>query len=99
MGDSRLASGHIDVSGSMLGHMRTTVRIRDELLQKAKRRAHSEGRTLTAMIEEGLGLVLARRRAAPAERVELPVSRCTGGVLPGVDLSRSSELEDVMSGA
>ena len=28
------------------------------------------------MIEEGLGLVLARRRAAPAERVELPVSRC-----------------------
>ncbi|MBK8481873.1 MAG: hypothetical protein IPL40_11950 [Proteobacteria bacterium] len=79
--------------------MRTTVRIRDELLQRAKRRAHSEGRTLTAMVEEGLALVLARKRVAPVERVELPVSRSTGGVLPGVDLSRASELEDVMSGA
>lgn len=78
--------------------MRTTVRIRDELLQRAKRRAHLEGRTLTAMIEEGLGLVLASKRVAPAERLELPVSCCTGGVLPGVDLSRASELEDVMSG-
>jgi hypothetical protein len=75
--------------------MRTTVRLRDELLKRAKKRATEEGRTLTALIEEGLALVLAEP-SATRRRVRLPVSKAKGGVLPGVDLDRSSDLEAVM---
>jgi hypothetical protein len=57
--------------------MRTTVRLRDDLLKRAKRRAAAEGRTLTSIIEEGVALVLAKPRARRRERVELPVSRPT----------------------
>jgi predicted DNA binding CopG/RHH family protein len=39
--------------------MRTTVRLRDDLLERAKKRAAEEGRTLTSLIEEGLTLALA----------------------------------------
>ena len=31
------------------------------------------------------------------KRVELQVSKASGGVLPGVDLNRSSDLEEVMN--
>lgn len=30
--------------------MRTTVRIKDDILQRAKKRAHEEGRTLTSLV-------------------------------------------------
>ena len=76
--------------------MRTTVRLRDELLKRAKRRAAEEGRTLTSIIEEGVMLVLSRPRPSRRERIEIPVSSATGGLLPGVDLNRSRELEAVM---
>ena len=77
--------------------MRTTVRIKDELLKRAKKRAADQGRTLTSLIEEGLAIILAERREGPPKRVHLPVSKATGGVLPGVDLNRSCDLEEVMS--
>lgn len=76
--------------------MRTTVRLRDELLKRAKRRAAEEGRTLTSIIEEGVALVLAKPRTGIRERVELPISTATGGVLSGVDLNHSSDLLAVM---
>lgn len=76
--------------------MRTTIRINDELLQRAKKRAHDEGRPLTSLIEEGLRVILAEPRAVSRERLELPVSQAGGGVLPGVDLNRAGELEEVM---
>lgn len=76
--------------------MRTTVRLRDDLLRRAKRRAAEEGRTLTSIIEEGVALVLARPRDRRRERVEIPVCSATGGVLEGVDLNRSSDLHAVM---
>ena len=76
--------------------MRTTVRLRDDLLERARKRAAEDGRTLTSLIEEGLTLVLARPKAAPREYVDVPVSQASGGVLPGVDLNRSSALEEVM---
>ncbi len=77
--------------------MRTTVRIKADLLQRAKKRAAHEGRTLTSLIEEGLALILAKPKAGRRERVELPVSNASGGVLPGIDLNRSSDMEEVMS--
>jgi len=77
--------------------MRTTVRINDDLLSRAKQCAAEQGRTLTSLIEDGLVLVLAQANEGAARRVQLPVSKASGGVLPGVDLNRSSTLEEVMN--
>jgi hypothetical protein len=76
--------------------MRTTVRIKDDLLQRAKKHAAYKGRTLTSLIEEGLSLILTRPRTNPKMKVKLPISRASGGVLPGVDLNRSGDLEEIM---
>ncbi|UCE53496.1 MAG: hypothetical protein JSV31_30370 [Desulfobacterales bacterium] len=77
--------------------MRTTIRINDDLLKRAKKRAAEEGRTLTSLVEDGLVLVLSKTKASRRKRIELPVSKATGGVLPGIDLNSSSDLEEVMS--
>jgi hypothetical protein len=78
--------------------MRTTVRLDDALLEQAKREASQRRATLTALIEQGLRLVLAQSRSARERRrrVVLPVSRAAGGVLPGIDLNDSAALLDVM---
>lgn len=80
----------------MLGCVRTTIRLRDDLLERAKKRAADEKRTLTSIVEEGVALVLAKPRRPRGRRVELPVSRASGGTMPGVDLSRASDLEALM---
>ena len=77
--------------------MRTTIRIKNDLLKRAKKRATDEGRTLTSLVEDGLTLILTSPKASRRKRVELPVSKASGGVLPGVDLNRSSDLEEVMN--
>ncbi len=77
--------------------MRTTIRINEYLLKRAKKRAADEERTLTSLVEDGLELILAIPRAKRRERVELPVSKATGGVMPGIDRNRSSDLEEVMN--
>jgi hypothetical protein len=66
---------------------RTTVRLPQELLNRAKRKAAAEGRTLTSLIADGLRMVVADdRKPAKAKRVLPPVSKAVGGLLPGVDL-------------
>jgi len=77
--------------------MRTTVRIKDDLLRRAKNRANEEGRTLTSLIEDGLTFLLSQSKDTRRKRVNLPVSRASGGVLPGVDLNRSAALEEEMN--
>ena len=77
--------------------MRTTVSLSDNLLKQAKKRAADEGCTLTSLIEDALTLIVAKQKARLEERVEIPVSKASGGVLQGVDLNRSSDLEDVMN--
>ena len=77
----------------MLWHMRTTFRLRDDLLKKAKRRAAEEGRTLTSLVEEGLGLALARREGPVRSARPLPISKARGGVRSGIDLNHSADLE------
>jgi hypothetical protein len=47
-------------------------------------------------VEEGLRTILAESRTLRRTRVRLPVSKSAGGTLPGVDLNRSSDLEDRM---
>ena len=74
---------------------RTTVRLPQELLRRAKRKAAADGKTLTALIEDGLRSVL-NERGAPvkAKRISPRVSTATGGLLPGVDLNDSAALQE-----
>jgi hypothetical protein len=76
--------------------MRTTIRLSDDLLRRAKKKAAEQGRTLTSLVEEGLKIVLGESKAARRTRVQLPISKASGGTLPGVDLNRSSDLQDRM---
>ena len=79
--------------------MRTTIRLDDALLEQAKREASRRKETLTALIEQGLRLMLAQSKPArrPA-RISLPVSRAAGGTLPGVDLNDNAALLDLLEG-
>jgi hypothetical protein len=75
---------------------RTTVRLPPDLVKRAKRKAAAEGRTLTALIEEGLRLVVAEKRSeASRKRVLPPVSTATGGPMPGVDYRSFSALQEM----
>ncbi len=75
--------------------MRTTIRLDDDLLAAAKRRAVDKGTTLTAVIEDALRADLARRPAKPRERVTLPTFR-GNGLMPGVDLDSNAKLLEIM---
>jgi hypothetical protein len=74
---------------------RTTVRLPSSLLSQAKRKAAAEGRTVTALIEEGLRLVLAQRSKQKTRRVLPRVSKATGGPMPGIDFTSFSALEEL----
>jgi hypothetical protein len=74
---------------------RTTVRLPPSLLDRAKRKAAAEGRTLTGLIEEGLRLVLAQDRKPKTKPVLPRISKATGGPMPGVDLTSSSALQEL----
>jgi hypothetical protein len=74
--------------------MRTTIRLSDDLLRRARKKAAEEGRTLTSLVEEGLKAVLLDAKPARRRGVKLPISQATGGTLPGIDLNRSSDLEN-----
>lgn len=65
---------------------RTTVRLPDDLVARAKRKAADEGRTLTALIEEGLRRVVSERAPKQTDRKFPRVSTATGGVRPGIDI-------------
>jgi post-segregation antitoxin (ccd killing protein) len=76
--------------------MRTTVRLDDELLAKAKQEAAETNRTLTAVIEDAL-----RQHLTQKEQVKKrePVRLHTvdgNGSLPGVDLDDTAALVERM---
>lgn len=75
---------------------RTTVRLPQELLKRAKRKAAAEGRTLTSLIADGLQLVIADTpRPTRAKRALPPVSNATGGLVPGIELTDFSAIEEM----
>jgi hypothetical protein len=75
---------------------RTTVRLPRELLDRARRKAAAEGRTLTSLIEDGLRIAVGDRHPGKAERRVLPrVSTVTGGPLPGIDITDSAALQEM----
>ena len=80
----------------MLWRMRTTVRINRQRLHAARQHAAASGQTLTAVLEQALRELLARRRAAVrAVPIRLKTFRGSG-VRPGVDLDNSAALFDLM---
>jgi hypothetical protein len=75
--------------------MRTTIRIDDRLLARAKERAARSGRTLNAVVEDALRAALARPDRPNAPPVELP-TQSGSRLLPGVDLDDSAALLERM---
>ncbi len=66
---------------------RTTVRLPPDLVGRAKRKAAEQGRSLTALIEEGLRRVVDESRATRTPvRIVPRVSAAKGGLRPGIDL-------------
>jgi hypothetical protein len=75
---------------------RTTVRLPEDLVRRAKHKAAADGRTLTSLIEEGLRLMVAGKAKSVKGRRVLPrISVATGGTLPGIDLTDLSALEEI----
>ena len=65
---------------------RTTIRLPQPLLARAKRKAAAEGRTLTSLIEQGLRLVVAAKNKPRSATLDNPpVSKARGGLLPGLN--------------
>jgi hypothetical protein len=74
---------------------RTTVRLHQDLLERAKRKAAAEGRTLTALIEDGLRMVIAGdNKGTKRKRVMPRVSVAHGGTLPGIDLDDLAPIQE-----
>ena len=73
---------------------RTTVRLPQDLLRRAKRKAAAEGTTLTALIEDGLRQVVAGNdKSKKQDRILPRVSKAAGGLRPGVDITKFSDLQ------
>jgi len=76
--------------------MRTTVRLDDDLMRQVKQFAAEEEMTLTAVIQQALRELLARRRRLDElERLPLP-SFGGRGLQPGVDLDDTAALLELM---
>ena len=75
---------------------RTTVRLPKDLLNRAKRKAAAEGRSLASLIEDSLRLALdGNRETAKRRRVLPPVSKATGGPMPDIDLTDLTGLQEM----
>jgi hypothetical protein len=75
---------------------RTTVRLPEDLLNRARRKAAAEGRTLTSLIEDGLRLIVTENRKGTKGKRVLPrISKATGGPLPGIELTDLSTLQEI----
>jgi hypothetical protein len=74
----------------------TTVRLPDELARQAADKAAADGISLAALIEEALRQLLDEPRHTDEPHRSLPpVSKATGGLLPGIDLDSSAQLQEL----
>lgn len=79
--------------------MRTTIRLDNQLLVEVKQLAAQTGQTQTAIIEEALRQMLARRQHM-VERTPVKLVTVAGnGLQSGVDLDDSAALLDLMDKA
>jgi len=82
----------------MLRHMRTTINLPDDLILQAKKAALEADTTLTEIIANALREALARRKQTAQKRKFKMITYGTGGTYPGVDISDTSALLDIMDG-
>ena len=74
---------------------RTTVRLPADLLNQARRKAAAEGRTLTSLIEDGLRVIVGESGRTEKRKPVMPrVSKAGGGLMPGIDLTKPSTLQE-----
>lgn len=79
----------------------TTIRLPEDLLRQAKRKAAADGRTFTALVEEALRTALAAAPKAERRKIVFPrVSSASGGLVEATGLAwenlsdRVQELDD-----
>ncbi len=76
--------------------MRTTIRLDDKLLKKAKEYALANGTTFTAVVEDALReKIMVRSATKKQKRVKLKTVKGQG-LNPGIDLDDSASLLDIM---
>jgi len=76
--------------------MRTTIRLDEQLLEKAKNYALTHQTTFTAVVEDALREKL-MKRPARKKQANIRLTTVSGsGVNPGIDLDDSSALLDAM---
>jgi hypothetical protein len=76
--------------------MRTTLRLDDDILARAKKLAIDTNRTLTQVVEDALRMALAQR-GPKAARKTIKLHTCGGkGLQPGVDLNSNAALAKLM---
>ena len=77
---------------------RTTVRLPESLMSLIKSEATRTGKTVTALMEEGLRLVLAQTQKPQADRPCYKFQRNTESALPqsGVNMNSSANLADAL---
>jgi hypothetical protein len=82
----------------MLKHMRTTINLPDELILQAKKAALEADTTLTEIIANALRAALGKRRGKPQKKRTRLITYGKGGTFPGIDISDSATLYDIMDG-
>ena len=77
--------------------IRTTVRLPEHLLARAKDKARERKTTLTAILEEGLSLVLSQAgNEHEARKLYVPhISSAKGGLRPGIHSLKTSDLLEI----
>ena len=78
--------------------MRTTINLPDDLILRAKKAALESDTTLTEIIANALREALSKRGSKKPRRDFKIVTSGRGGVFPGVDLSNTSAVLDLMDG-
>lgn len=76
--------------------MRTTLRLDEDLLARAKKFAIDTDRTLTQVVEDALRMALTKRGPKDSRKA-VKLHTCGGkGLQPGVDLNSNAALADLM---
>src|SRR6266516_4639527 len=83
---------------SMVSHMKTTISIADDLLEKAKTRARQENKTLREVVEEALRLHLTQNGSRNAFRLKRHAFKGKG-LQPGIDEGNWEQLRDLIYGS
>lgn len=80
----------------MLRHIRTTIRLPDELYQQVRVSAASNGETVTAFISAALRAALAHRERVPGVEPYRVTPFPGSGLRPGVDLDDNAATLEIM---